>query len=106
MITVYIGRDNAFALKLLKNSVALTSDEMAAITNVGVIFDGTEYDYDTYATAFDFTTYATTSIITIALGGTLTTAARDRHAEIVIYTATDTSGVIWAVVDLDVVDVG
>jgi len=103
---VYEDRNNTIGVQLVKNGVKLTSDEMDAITNAGIIVDGTEYDYDAYATAFDWSTRKSEGVLIIALGAVLDAPLRDTKAEIVIYDATNTSGIIWDTIDIEVVDVG
>jgi hypothetical protein len=86
----------------LKNNVKLTTLEMQAITNVGLVFEGVEYDDTTYPTAFDWATRETEGVVICKLGSVLTSPARDTKAEIIIYTATDTVGVIWSTIDIQV----
>lgn len=102
MYKVYQDRDNTFAVQLIKNGVILTTLEMQAITNVGLNFEGIEYDYDTYSTAFDWSTRESEGVVIFKLGSVLTSPARDNKAEIIIYTATDTNGVIWTTIDVQV----
>ena len=106
MYTVYEDRNNTICLQLFKNGIKLTSTEMDAFTNASIIFDGTEYDYDTYNAAFDWATRKAEAVIIIALGEVLDAPARDTKAELILYTATDTLGVVWGTLDIKVVDVG
>jgi len=106
MYTVYEDRDNTFSLQLLKNGVKLTSDEMDAITEVSIIVDGTEYlssENDDFA---DTSTRKSEGVVTLQLGALLDAPIRDTKAEIVIYDASNTNGIIWDTIDLKVVDVG
>lgn len=103
MYIVYEDRDNTFAVQLIKNDVKLTTGEMQAITNIGLVFEGVEYDYDTYSTAFDWSTREDEGVVIFKLGAVLAAPARDTKTEIVIYTATETDGVIWTTIDVKVV---
>lgn len=103
MYKVYANKDNTFAVQLIKNDVVLTVNEMQAITVVGLMFDGTEYDSDTYGSAFDWATREAEGVVIFELGAVLTTVARDNKAEIIIYTATDTNGVVWTTIDVKVI---
>jgi len=102
MYKVYEDRDNTFAVQLIKNDVVLTVNEMQSINNIGLVFEGVEYDYDTYNTAFDWSTREAEGVVIFKLGGVLTAPARDLKTEIVIYTAVDTVGVIWTTIDVKV----
>lgn len=102
MYIVYEDRDNTFALQLIKNGVKLTAVEMQAITKASLKFDGTEYDSDTHASAFDWSTREDEGVMIFQLGEVLS-AARDTKAEVILYTATDTNGVIWTTIDIKVI---
>lgn len=105
MYTVYEDRDNSFAVQLVKNEVKLTTAEMQAITKIAVMFDGTEYDSDTYPAGFDWTTREDEGVVILTLGSVLTAPARDTKAELLIYTLTDTDGLVWDLLDIKVVDI-
>ena len=102
MYTVYEDRDNTFALQLIKNGVKLTTAEMQAITVASLKFDGTEYTSTEYGSAFDWSTREDEGVLIFQLGGVLS-AGRDTKAEVIIYTATDTNGVIWTTIDIKVI---
>jgi hypothetical protein len=104
MYTVYKDRDNTFALELIKNKVSLTTAEMQNITKVGILYNGTEYESGTYPNAFDWSTREDEAAVIFALGPVLA-AGRDTKTEVIIYTATDTNGVVWKTIDLKVVDI-
>ena len=80
----------------------LTTGEMQAITKVGLVFSGTEYESGTYESAFDWSTREDEGVVIFKLGSVLASPARDNNAEVVIYTATDTDGIIWTTIDVQV----
>jgi len=105
MYTVIVDRDNTFALQLIKNKVVLTTNEMQAITKVGLKFNGTEYESDTYPDGeFDWATREAEGVVVFKLGGTLS-AGRDTKAEVIIYSATETLGVVWKTIDVKVLEI-
>jgi hypothetical protein len=93
-ITVWKDRANATSIQLLKNGTALTVEEMAAITKVGLIYKGTEYNSDDYPEAFDLSTEAATGSIVIKPGLLGWEVGQD-NVEIVIYDAVNVEGIIW-----------
>jgi len=105
MYKVYIGRDNEFAVQLVKNGVKLTASEMQAITNVGIVYEGTEYKYSDYNDAFDWSTREDEGVLICKLGGIFNTEGRDTKSELILYTATDVNGVVWDYLDIKIIAV-
>lgn len=81
----------------------LTEAEMSAITKVEIHYDDTYYDSDTYASGFDWTTYASSAKLVLKLGNILP-VGRDRKAELIIYDAIHTNGIVWDQMDIKVSD--
>lgn len=103
--TIYKDRDNPIALVLQEDDENITEAQMLAITKIGVKYDsdnndnndddGLYYNSDDYPTKFDWTTYADEAKIVMKLG-TILPAGRDRKAELIIYNASNTNGIVWA----------
>lgn len=96
--TFYVGRDNEFTVTILSDGAAF---DLAALTKVGIVFGGTEYDSDDYADAFDWTTGGTGEI-SFYLGkiSTITEAAVDSKAEIILYSNDSPNGIVWDTIHL------
>ncbi|MCK9506033.1 MAG: hypothetical protein M0Q95_17870 [Porticoccaceae bacterium] len=100
---VYLGRDNSIVKELRYNEVLLDSIQMADITGVGVVYKGVLYTSAQYSDAFGWST--TTGRINLILGRIPSLPlGRDSKAEVVIYTQTHPLGIIWAPLDIRVVD--
>jgi len=98
--TIYTDRDNPITLILKEDDENITEAQMLAITKVGVRYDpddngaGVYYNSDDYPTKFDWTTNADEAKVTMKLG-TLLPAGYDRKAELLIYNAVNTNGIVW-----------
>lgn len=107
--TIYADRDNPIALVLQEDEENITEAQMLAITKVGIRYDpasdgdGAYYDSATYSTLFDWTTYADEAKIVMKLG-TILPVGYDRKAELLIYNASNTNGIVWAQLKLKVSD--
>jgi len=101
METVYIGRDNKLNL-LLK-----TDDVVQDLTNVHkmeLLYKESYYDSDNFPASFDYATQATAGIVTLDVGSIGLESGRDKNAELIIYDASNASGVIWGTFDLKVIE--
>jgi hypothetical protein len=98
---IYKNRDNPITLILQEDSENITEAQMLSITKVAIRYsatgdpdDGIYYDSDTYSALFDWTTYADEAKIVMKLG-TILPAGRDHRAELIIYNAANTNGIVW-----------
>jgi hypothetical protein len=91
---VYIGRDNEVIFSLYNDKQLWTSDDIDEITKAEICYKDEYYDSDTYPDYFDFVTYASQGAIGVKLGRIVSTEGTDRYAELIIYTATYTNGVV------------
>ena len=91
----WVGRDNwiGFALKKGEPLSALTSTEMAAITDYGFKFLGVEYKASENSQFCKKTDDKAT--IEFQLGGMIDIVASDSKCELIIYDAAHPNGIIW-----------
>jgi ABC-type phosphate transport system substrate-binding protein len=111
--TIYADRDNPIALVLQEDDENITEAQMLAITKIGIKYDpdsndnddnnGLYYNSDDHGTKFDWTTYADEAKIVMKLGTILPVGA-DRAAELIIYNAANTNGIVWSQLYLTVSD--
>ncbi len=102
--TIYKDRDNPIALVLQEDEENITEAQMLAITKIGIKYDpdnddndsddGLYYNSDDNPTLFDWITYADEAKIVMKLG-TILPAGQDRRAELIIYNASNTNGIVW-----------
>lgn len=100
MYTIYKGYDNTFTVQL--EDVDEIKD-LSAVSKVGILYKGTEYDSDTYPSSFDFVTNPTNGYITFKLG--LISAleeGRDSRSELIVYDPSNVNGVFWGYLSLRV----
>lgn len=101
-----VSYDNSIDLILKENGTALTALQMATITAMGLVYQGTEYKSGDYAAAFDFTTYADDAkVILKPQKITGIAAGRDPKAEVVVYDPSNPNGIVWDTIDLMIQDV-
>jgi hypothetical protein len=101
MYTVYKGYDNVFSVQLAEDDVV---QDLSAATKVAIIYKGTTYDSDAYATSIDFTTDAATGTIHFKLGIISDlTEGRDSRVELIVYDPANTDGIYWGYLSLRVV---
>lgn len=93
---VFIGRDNAIDLQLQDDSQTpgtLNNTDLSAATKVEVVInDGNSYDSTANPTVVMFN--PVTGVVTLKLG-TMFTAENVYDAQIVVYDAVNTNGVLW-----------
>jgi hypothetical protein len=87
--TIYLSRDNKFALRLKENDVVVP--DLSIITKVGILFQENYYHSDSFPAAFDYSTRATAGILE---------AGRDKKTELLIYDGTNPDGIVWTQFDL------
>lgn len=103
--TVYKDRNNTFALQLLKDGVVLTSQEIDAILTVEILHNGSYYNSTQYPSAFDKTTRKAEGIIIFKLGEIADLMpGHDQNAELIIYSADYDDGLVWTILDLNIVE--
>jgi hypothetical protein len=97
--TIYLSRDNKFALRLKENDVVVP--DLSIITKVGILFQENYYHSDNFPAAFDYSTRATAGIIVFDLASiTSLEAGRDKKTELLIYDGTNPDGIVWTQFDL------
>jgi len=107
METVYRGYRNVFAKKLQKAGEVLNLQQMQAITKVGIVYSGTLYASNTYPTAFDWISRASEGVVSFSLGIIPDLpVGRDKKAEIIVYAEDYAQGIVWGIIDLQVIDLG
>lgn len=105
MYTTYKDRDNTFAIQLVKNGVAFTSSEMQAITKVELLFKEVYYNSTDHPSAFDWTTRESEGVVIFSLGTiSAIVAGRDKGSELIIYSSDYTDGVVWGLLDINVIE--
>lgn len=97
----YTGYNNEVKVTLKVDGSAV---DISGATNAAIRFNGTTYDKTTYSTMFDYTTSGASGILILKPGSTLP-AGRDREAEIIIYDASNASGLVYGTIDLEVIDI-
>ena len=101
METIYTGRDNKINL-LLKTDGAV--QDLTAVTKMELLYKENYYDSDNFGSSFDFSTYATSGIVILDIGSIGLESGRDKNAEIIVYDASNASGIIWDTFDLKVIE--
>jgi len=96
-MTVWKDRNNISYFELSKQGELLTAIEMSAITKAEIKYNDLYYNSDDYPTAFDWITLESESKLIVKfglidLGDNL---SKDRKAELIIYDAVNTDGVVW-----------
>jgi len=100
---IYKDRDNHVDLQLTLDGVALTSEQMSAITKVEILFMGYYYDSENFPDAFDWDTRASEGTVGLHLSEIPTiTTGRDENTELIVYDSVNTDGIIWSTFDLQV----
>jgi len=97
--TVYEGRDNIDQMLFKIGGAALPID---TITDAEIIFNDESYDSDTYSAYFDWATDGASGILAVKMGLFLP-VGRDYNAQVIIYGATTTNGIVQDTVDIKVV---
>ena len=101
---IWNARNNAIRLELTKDDTVLTQTEIEAITKAEIKFNNTYYDSDTYASSWDLVTYKADGQIEFSFGLLGLTASTDRKAELIIYDAANTNGIVWTQGKIKVTD--
>ena len=110
MLIVWKGRENGFALQLKKTNdegvlTVLTSDEMDDISKIEILFKEEYYSSAEYGTSFDWSTYKASGVAVFKLGLiSAIVTGRDKRAELIIYNPTNPAGIIWKLLDINVVE--
>lgn len=95
---LYLGNDNTIDRVLRSDGTALTSSQMAAITKVTISFGSTTIDSDEAGAGpgqpFDWETRADEGVLILDLGGQTITAG-SYLAELIVFDATNTNGIVW-----------
>ena len=105
--TFYVGRDDYFIVTILSDGSPVS---LAAVTGIGIVFNGTEYKSGSYPTAFSWSTETddvptgdgTKGQITFYVGkiSAIDEAAVDPKTEIVLYDAASPNGIPWDTIHL------
>ena len=99
---VYKEKDNAIDLLLKADGVV---HDLSDTTKVELVFeDGSTVNSTASGEMFDFSSYATSGILVLKLGDLDKTAAF-YSAQLVLYDATNTDGIVWGRVPLEFRDV-
>lgn len=93
---VYLGRDNTIELQLLADKTPLTALQMQAITKIELIYNGQTISSQTNPDAFDWSTREAEGVVIIALGDISISAGTDLAADLIIYDAENTNGIVWS----------
>lgn len=101
METIYVGRDNLINLLLKADGVV---QDLTAVTKIELLYKEGYYDSDNFASAFDYSTYATSGIVILDIGSIGLEAGQDKNAELIVYDASNASGIIWDTFDLKVIE--
>lgn len=101
--TVYLGRNNTIELQLLEDSTALTTAQMQAITRMDLIYNGVTISSQENPSAFDWSTREDEAVVIISLGGLEISIGMDLAADLIVYDAQNTDGIVWASFNLKVV---
>jgi len=100
METIYLGRNNKINLLLKTDDVV---QDLTAVTKMELLYKENYYDSDNFASAFDFATYATSGIVILDINDIGLESGRDKNAELIVYDASNASGIIWGQIDLKVI---
>ena len=100
---VWFGRDNTIDLLLKSDGSAY---DLSSATTIAMVFSGVTITSDVQPSWFDWTTSSlTTGQVNISLGtaGASIPSGVVYQAELIVYTSTSTSGVLWGTVPIKVV---
>jgi len=98
----YLGKDNVSRLEL-KTAGSLQS--IADLTKVEIKINGVVYSSADDADAFDWATEGADGILRLALGKISSlVAGKDRKAELILYDASNTNGIVWGTVHVKILD--
>ena len=94
---VWKDRDNPTYIQLQENEVNLTPGQMEAITKAEIYFDGNYYNSNDNPECFDLTTMKDESTLILHLGllPLHDGYAENDLAELILYDAVNTNGVVW-----------
>ena len=96
-MTVWKDRDNPIYITMTEDGTNLTVEQMEAITKVEIFFDGVYYSSADYSDCFDLASKKDESKI-IIYPGLLPLPddhATQDYAELIIYDASNTNGIVW-----------
>ena len=100
---VWTDRNNTIDLLLKSDGVVVTGLDVS-VTKMQLKFDSIIYDSDTtghgLGNAFDWVSRGAEGIIILSLGAVLPTGKRDRRAELILFDADATAGIVWDQLDI------
>ncbi|MBW8001767.1 MAG: hypothetical protein FVQ80_07055 [Planctomycetes bacterium] len=99
---VWLGRDNTIDLLLKSDGSAY---DLSSATTIAMVFSGVTINSDAQPSWFDWTTSSlTTGQVNVSLGtaGTSIPSGFVYDAKLIVYTSSNTRGIIWGTVPVSV----
>jgi hypothetical protein len=99
---VWTGRDNTIDLLLKADGVART-DLDTSVTKMVLRYNDVYYSSTEHSGVFDWVTRGSEGIVILSLGH-LGLTGSDRKAELIVYDASNTNGIVWDQIYIKVTD--